>query len=448
VGSKRQPPWKLPSYLLRDVMASSTLIQFLGLAATTLIGIQLARGLGVSGYGEYGIAFAAISLLGIPGELGLPRLVMREVASAHAHDDNPALFGILAWANRTVLLTCACLMVMTAAYILLRFGTDLPSVYLAILVGIPLLPIAAATSIRTNALMGLHQYRKGQVPVLLARPMLFSILLFALFEFQADASAADAMALNVLTAVAALIMAGRWLRGCLPAGPPGLVERGGDWLKSGLSLALVDGLRLLHGQIGILLLGILASSHEAGLFRVAVSAVLVVAVPVTIVETVTSPQFARLFRLKDTGQLQRLATRAARLTSIGLFATCLPVLLFGRALISFFFGPEFEPAFYPLVVLCMGQLLNGLFGMNLGLLMMGSQEKRLTRAMAIAIVPNVLVAALLIPRFGAMGAATGSVLYVFVCNVFAWHDAWSRLGVNSAIILLHRNSLPIHPADS
>jgi O-antigen/teichoic acid export membrane protein len=125
------------------------------------------------------------------------------------------------------------------------------------------------------------------------------------------------------------------------------------------------------------------------------------------------------------------------------------VLLFGRSLISFFFGQEFEPAFYPLVVLCLGQLVNGLFGMNLGLLVMGSEEKRLTRAMAIAIVPNVLFAVMLIPRFGAMGAAIGSVTYVAVCNIFAWRDARIRLGVNSGIMGgSAENGLRRHSTDS
>lgn len=432
--SKRQLPRKLPSIQLHDVMASSSVIQLIGLAATTLIGIQLARGLGVSGYGVYGIAFAAISLLGIPGEFGLPKLVMREVASAHAHGDSPSLFGVMAWANRAVLLACTAFMIVTIAYVLLRFGSEIPPVYLALLIGLPLLPIGAATSIRTNALMGLHEFRKGQLPILLVRPLLFSVLLFALFGLRRDATAADAMALNIVTAAIALVLAGRWLSRSLPPTPPQVSTRGREWLRSGLSLALVDGLRLLHGQIGILLLGVLATSHEAGLFRVAVSAVLVVAVPITIVETVTSPQFARLFRLGDFAGLQQLATRAARLTSIGMILTCVPILLFGGPLIIFFFGREFEPAYYPLVVLCLGQVLNGLFGMNLGLLVMANEESRLTRAMAIGIIPNVLVAAALIPRFGAMGAAIGSVTYVAICNIFAWRDAKRRLGVNSAIL--------------
>ena len=63
--------------------------------------VQLARGLGVESYGYYGIAFSVITLCGIPGEMGLTRLVTREIAAASVRNDYPRLFGVLRWADLT-----------------------------------------------------------------------------------------------------------------------------------------------------------------------------------------------------------------------------------------------------------------------------------------------------------------------------------------------------------
>ena len=67
------------------------------MVASFAVGVQLARLLGVEGYGYYGIALSVVTIAGIPGEMGLSRLVTREVASASAKGDLPHLFGAVRW---------------------------------------------------------------------------------------------------------------------------------------------------------------------------------------------------------------------------------------------------------------------------------------------------------------------------------------------------------------
>src|SRR5687768_836127 len=93
----------LGPFLIRAV-AGTGAVQLAGMLVTFLVGIQLARGLGVEGYGLYGVAMAILSLASVPSEFGLPRLVIREVAGSAARRDLPALFGVIRWANKTSLL--------------------------------------------------------------------------------------------------------------------------------------------------------------------------------------------------------------------------------------------------------------------------------------------------------------------------------------------------------
>jgi O-antigen/teichoic acid export membrane protein len=419
--------------LLKNTFVASAAVQALGMAATTLVGIQLARLVGPGGYGEYGIAFAALSILGIPGEFGLAKLVMREAARAQAQGDSAQLFGVLRWARRTALLVSLAVIAIAAIFVLIRVGGVWTPVYLAVMIGLPLLPINALTAIQSSALMGLHQIVKGQIPILLLRPLLVAALLVPLFALPGRASPAVAMAINGVAAAAALALAYAWLRSALPERPEAAHEGDASWLTSAFAIAVVDGLRLIQAQIGILLIGIFADSEQAGIYRVATSIFILVSAPSTVVEIVTSPRFARQFGVGDVAGAQHLATRAAWLTSAAMAALTLGAWLFGRPLIGILFGEAFAPAYGPLLVLCAGQTFSALFGMNAALLLMTGHERQLGRAVLAGGLTNLIFAAALVPRFGAMGAAIGSVAYVVVWNAIAWHQARVSLKVNSAI---------------
>jgi O-antigen/teichoic acid export membrane protein len=94
----------LAPFLVR-AMAGSGAARYgwVAMVASFVAGVQLARMLGVAGYGYYGLALSIVTLAGIPGELGLPKLVTREVAAAVARHDDAQRFGVLHWARRTAL---------------------------------------------------------------------------------------------------------------------------------------------------------------------------------------------------------------------------------------------------------------------------------------------------------------------------------------------------------
>src|SRR5687768_16624966 len=72
----------LGARLLRASVGTATL-RALSIALTFVVGVLLARVLGPGGYGLYVLVMAITALLTAPTELGLPALVLREVAAAH-----------------------------------------------------------------------------------------------------------------------------------------------------------------------------------------------------------------------------------------------------------------------------------------------------------------------------------------------------------------------------
>ena len=140
-------------------MAGSFAVQLAGMALTFLVGVQLARGLGVDRYGQYGIAMAVISLAGIPAEFGLPRLVTREVAAAQASGNSASLFGILRWSERQCYMMSAAVICVILAGTLAAFHKISAPVAIAILVGLPVIPLAALGRLRGARREPIHQHR-------------------------------------------------------------------------------------------------------------------------------------------------------------------------------------------------------------------------------------------------------------------------------------------------
>lgn len=421
----------LGPFLIRST-AGSGAVQISGMLLTFLVGVQLARGLGVEGYGIYGIAMAIISLASVPGEYGLPRLVTRDVAAAAAGDERTKMFSVLRWADRAGLQIGLATALVLALLALALGGRSSPAAT-AILWGAPIVPLVALARIRGAALQGLHHIVRGQIPFLLFRPLAFAILLFAMFSLLPGAGAPQAMALNAVTAAFAVVLGHHWLKSRLPArtAEPGLPATGR--LKSALSMALADGLRLGHFQLAALLLGVLGSASAVGLFRLATSTIVVVALPITLVSMVAAPVVARLFAEGDNRRLQQLCTRSAQMMTVSVVMLTIPLVLWGEQLISFVFGADYAPAAPALLILAAGQVVTAAFGLNAGLLTMTGHEHRVTRAMLWGLLVGVALTVTLVPVWAEVGGSAATVGSLLVWNVLTWLDARRLVGIQTSI---------------
>lgn len=415
--------------------AGSAVVQAAGMLLGFLVGVQLARGLGVEGYGVYGIAMAVIAIAGIPGEFGLPQLVMREVAAADARKDSAGVCGVLDWANRISLALGFGLAATVALVGYWAVHPHSPGLAWALVVGSPMIPLVALTRIRGAALQGLGHIARGQIPAGIVRPLSLSALLLGLFAWWPNADAGAAMALNCVALTVALLSAHIWLRTRLPRSAAQISTCSSrDWLSSAVPMAMTEGMRLTQSQIGVLVLGIMVATAEVGLFRVALSTAVMVGVPITLGNLISGPMLARLHSQGDRERLQTLCTRSAQFMSGGVLILFLPILLAGSELIRILFGEEFIGATPALLVLCLGYLLSAWFGPNAMLLNMTGHEGRVTRAMAFALAGNIAGLVVLVPWLGQIGAALAATLGLATWNGLLWWDARNILKIDTSVV--------------
>lgn len=431
----------LGSRLVRSVFGSA----WLRLGSALLgfgTGVLLARALGPSGYGIYGLVVSITALLTVPTEFGLPSLVTREVAAAEVLEDWSRMRGILGWTNKTVAAISLLLFAATMGVALLFKDRHQDAEFLSTLAwALLLIPLVALGNLRGATLRALRLVVRGQLPEMILRPGMFLLLLCVVqYGFGWALHPAQAMLLNVIAAAFAFLVGAGMLLKAIPAqcrtAKPVTSPR--TWVRSALPLALTEGTRMLQGHVSVLLIGAMLLSADVGLFRVASQIAILLAMPLSLFDVVLSPLISRFHAADDRIRLQRMLSYGAAtmfFTELVLFVF---LLLFGRSLLTTFFGPAFGNSYLSLIILAFGQLLNAYFGSNAVLLNMSNGERAVARAFLMALVINILLSVGLIHVFGIIGAAIANTAGLLLWNILLWQRALKTLKLDSSVFSLRK----------
>jgi O-antigen/teichoic acid export membrane protein len=404
--------------------------------ASFVMGVLLARTLGVTGYGYYGLALSIVTIAGIPSELGISRVIIREIAASAARNDYPVMFGVLRWGSRVSLRISVSIGILigVAGAVLLQCGSTV--IGAALIAGAPIVPLETAARLKGGALQGLHHVVLGQVPANLLRPLLMSVLILVLLGAGLNLYPPTAVVLYSLATAVILAVAHVWLRNRLPAAvPPTIIQEGHRWLASSIPLALTDGMRVIQSELSILLIGVISAPAEVGLFRIASTTAMAAAAPFVIIARVAMPVIARLHAEGDHAKLQKAVTACAWAQLGGVLLLSAPIFIAPELLLRIAFGPEYVGAAAVLQIIALGQVTSAFFGPNGAVLNMMNRERRMTRAMAIALVLNLILVPPFAYSWGNVGAATAFVLSLLCWNILAWHDAKRLLDINTSAIL-------------
>ncbi len=420
-------------------VASLGLMQVASMAITFAAGVLLARLLGASQYGIYALAMTVTTLVGMVTEFGLPTLLMRDVAVATATGKWGTVKALAHWADKVILtISCAIFVLFFGGYWLL--GAKQDSAFLsAMLWAIFLIPMVALAKWRGLALLSLGKTFAGQFPVLILRYGLFTLILAAIFFKGQKATAATAMLAQLLAAFVALIAVFFMFRRYIPADWRNSVitydrnERAG-WVKDCIPLGMNEGLRLLQGQIAILLLGIFSTASEVGNYRVADAVASAATMGISVIATALSPVVARHWANGDIAAL-RVAQKWGALAMVGSSLILgLPFLLFGEYLFPLLFGPEFVDASVVFPVVFLAYSIGGALGSPMVFATMTGKQSYVTKSLAI----NAAMASIMALIFG--GSLTGFSMAMAILisstlsSAYLWATIWMRHSVDTSLL--------------
>lgn len=389
--------------------------------------VGLARLFGVEAFGIYALGLGVYQLLELVASLGLVQGIVRHASIFRSRGEWEGVRGVLRAARELTV----------GAGVLLGLGLFLGATPLAAAFQQPslgevfrlfalALPFGAAAWVLASATTAFETTRY----LILVRELLLpGVVLLALGVLAiAGGDFQNVIVAWPVATLGAFLLAHRFLHDLLRPYPARFAPHP-RWalLRScwPLWLAGFSGFALLWTDT--FALGYFRSVGEVGIYRAAAQTALLLSLPLTALNTIFSPMIAALHHGGEHERLARLFKTAARWSLALTLPGFLLVALYGKDLLSLF-GAEFAAGHVPLLLLAGAQLVNaGTGSVGFALIMSGRTVPYLLGDLAL-VGMNVVFNVLLIPIWGAVGAAWATSLSIVGVNLLRMILVWRYLG--------------------
>ena len=192
-------------------------------------------------------------------------------------------------------------------------------------------------------------------------------------------------------------------------------------MKASVPYLFVAGIQIINYQTDVLMLGVLSSQQEVGLYRVALQMTDMLVVSMMGISMVIAPQIAKYISKDNIPELKRVMVFAHRLSCFLILPPALILLVYGEMITSVVFGHEYADAYMAISVLSTGKTLYSLIGFaGLFLGMVGRPDVAVKIGASIIII-NIALNFFLIPMYGIVGAAYATVIgysLVNLCGIY------------------------------
>ncbi|XOZ33339.1 oligosaccharide flippase family protein [Halomonadaceae bacterium KBTZ08] len=393
-------------------------LKVLSLSLTLVASILLARGLGPEGYGQFAFIMAMVTFLSLPVGPGVAQLVTREVARYH-HDSSWGLFrGLLRRAHQWTMIGSISIITIIVFIVFINSNPTPTGRWALLAIGILMIPLMGLNAVRTGTLRGLRYTFHAQIPEFFVRPAthLFLVCLLLMLDALTPTSALSTQIVGMALAfIVGAVILHRYQPTCLKHTEPTYDHR--EWGRALLPFTLLTAVSTMNSQIGIIIIGWLGTDEETAILQIAQRGSMLVMLSLTIINPVIAPYITRAHQDRDHEKLQKLSRKSARAALFISLPIALPLIFLGEPIVRIIYGEVYsELTVWPLAILSFGQLFNVAFGSVGIFLTMTGFERHTLEGQSLALAFNMLVAFALIPKFGAIGAATAGTVGLMVWN--------------------------------
>jgi O-antigen/teichoic acid export membrane protein len=393
---------------------------------TFIFGIVIARGLGASGAGVFFSAVALFTIMAAAAQFGASTGLIRSIARFRALGQVNAIRPTLSAALLPVVLTGIVLGALLfaladdiAGLVLDGSAAETAGRYLRVFA--PVLPLAVAST----AVLGATRGFGTMIPLVaiehigkaILRPGLALIALASGLGSLALAFAwAIPQALGFAAAVVALMVLVRRTPGATDSAYRPDLGVAGEFWRFTAARGVAGVFQVTLAWLDTILVAAIASSHDAGIYKAAISYITQGSFANQAIIFVVGPLLSGLLAQGFRERAQSVYQTATWWLSALGWPLYLTLALFAPLFMSIF-GPEFVAGKTALVIMALPMLLAMAAGpVNVVLLMAGKSAWNLLNV-GLGLVTNVTLNLVLIPAFGITGAAAAWAATIVVLNV-------------------------------
>lgn len=414
---------------MTEIMGAASVafaLKVLGAGFAFGFNVLLARMLGADGAGIYFLALTAAAIAGVLGRMGLDNALLRFTAAGAAVEDWAAVQGVYRKGMSFAL--CASAASALVMFVIAPWLAN--NVFSEPRLASPLRWMALAVvpmtllSLHAEMLKGLKRIRDS---LLVQRVGVPALSLLGLTLVGRHWGVNGAVLAHVLaTCGMALVGIALW-RVATPRlkGVSSRFETR-ELLGSSIPLFWVTSTMLMMNWTATIALGVWGTKADVGLFGAAYRTATLTSFMLIAVNSIAAPKFAELYRQGDMESLGSTARNCAKLAT-ALATPALLLFMLAPGWVMGIFGPQFSMGASLLAILAIGQFVNVATGSVSYLLMMTGHERLMRNSALVAGGTNVVLAAILIPRFGVVGAAIATATSLALQNLVASYFVYKKM---------------------
>jgi O-antigen/teichoic acid export membrane protein len=417
--------------LAQRTAGATFLIRVASAAILYLSQVLLARWMGGFEFGVYVYVWTWVLLIGVVSDFGLATAAQRFIPEYTEHGSLDLLRGFLVGSRwMAIALATAIAAVGVASIKLLEPWLD---DYLVV----PLYLACACVPLFTlgNMLDGIARsynwVNLAFLPPYILRPVILLVALAAshLVGFKPDATAAMVAAVfsTWVTAILQLVLVKRRLRTKVSPGSKAYAMR--TWFRTALPIFMVGSFFLILTYADVLILQIFRSPEEVAVYYAAAKTLALVAFVNFSVAAAAAHRFTEYHVAGDRARLAAFLADSIRWTFWPSLAATGLILALGKPFL-WLFGPGFTDGYPLMFILAAGLLSRAAVGPVERLLNMLGEQRACALAYAAAFALNITLCLILIPRFGATGAAIATSCAVLSESIMLFFLTKHRLGLH------------------
>lgn len=390
---------------LSQKIALHTGIQISGKVISLAIGlfsvILMTRFLGTSGYGDYNTVIALLSFFSIAADLGLYLLFTREISRFPERQSEIA-------GNIFTLRLVSAIVVVSLAPLVALFLPYSAIVKTAIMLGVLAFVFSSLTQVLAGVFQREFKTHFTVIGEIASRAVFLGAAIWLFFYLKEESLILLIAALivsNLVNFVIVFLSSRKFLKIRLRFDKD-------YWkyaIKESFPIAASIVLGLIYFKIDIIMLSIMKTSSDVGIYGVAYKILEILIVFPAMFLGVMFPLFSRTFR-EEIGKFRFLFQRSLNLMIISSVPVAIGGYLLAKPLIILISGQPFEASAEVLKILIIATgviFIGNLFG---HLIVVVGAQKRMVKVYLIGALTNIVLNILLIPKFSYMGAAIATLV--------------------------------------
>ncbi|HEX3394637.1 MAG TPA: flippase [Acidimicrobiales bacterium] len=408
------------------LQASANVLQY-------LVQLVMARVLGVDAFGTYTYAITWTRVAGDVCDLGTTSSSLRLLPEYTVQERWPLSAGVLL-RSRQVAMIVGGLVALVASVVLLAV-TGMSESTRVLILALILVPVVTLIELQTSLIRAFERVFKAFFPWLVFQPLVLMAGLGAAYAAGVDLDARGAMTLTAVSFAVTVALQFWWLSQAVPAmakvARPAYAYR--EWAKVSLPIFGSNVVSSVFSRFDIVMVGLLMSPTEAGIYAVAMRAGMIAALLQTAICANLAPRMSKLYWADRHDELEELVQTALRWVFIpSVVVTAGLVVLAGPALRLF--GKPFAGGTSVLVIIAVCQLVGVSAGPVGWLLNMTGHQNVTATVFAVTAAVTMVAYFVLIPWLGVTGAALANGGAVVMRSLVLNQLARRRLGFRISVV--------------